>query len=59
MKTIVRCVDRTVFEVDPITLEPKRASCYDAYCYTDPEPNVRYIEHAEWTQRPRTWEVLR
>jgi len=52
-RTLVRCVDRTVFEVDPVTLEPNGCSVYDAYCYTDPEQGVRYIEHAEWCQRDR------
>lgn len=48
MKTKVRCVDRTVFEVNPATLEPLRCGTYDAYCYTDPEPGVEYIEYADW-----------
>jgi hypothetical protein len=52
-RTLVRCVDRTVFEVDSQTLEPKGCSVYDAYCYTNPESGVRYIEHAEWCMRER------
>jgi len=48
MKTVVRCPDRMVFEVNSKTLDPIRASCYDAYCYSDPEPDVEYIEYWDW-----------
>lgn len=47
----VRCPDRMVFPVDEETLEPLRCGSYDAYCYSDPEPGVEYIEHAEWCLR--------
>lgn len=48
MKTIVRCSDRMVFEINPSNLEPIRSSYYDAYCYVDPLPDVKYIEYPEW-----------
>lgn len=51
LKTIVRCPDRMCFPVDPKTLEPLRASCYDAYCFSDPEPGVTYIELSDWNLR--------
>jgi hypothetical protein len=51
MTTLVRCVDRTVFPIDPVTLEPKRCGAYDPWCYTDPEPGIEYIEHSEWCLR--------
>ena len=51
MKTIVRCQDRMVFEVDPDTWEPKRYSSYDPWCFSHPEPSVKYISHDEWTLR--------
>lgn len=56
MKTLVRCVDKSVFEINPITLEAKSCSCYDAYCYSDPEKDVKYIEHSDWVkQRNEQW----
>ena len=51
MKTMIRCLDRMVFEVDPVTLKAKTCSYYDAYCYTDPQPDVLYIEFGEWALR--------
>lgn len=51
MKTIVRCKDRMVFEVDPSTLKPKTCSYYDAYCFSDPRPGVTYMSHSEWTRK--------
>lgn len=48
MKTKVRCSDRVVFEIDPVTLEAKTCSYYDAYCYSDPERDVEYMEYATW-----------
>lgn len=45
----VRCpASRMTFTVHGPTLEPKGCSVYDAYCYTDPEPDVVYIEFSEW-----------
>lgn len=44
----VRCVDRTVFEIDRRSLDPKSCSRYDAFCYSDPRQDVEYIEHSEW-----------
>jgi hypothetical protein len=52
-RTLVRCEDRTVFPVNPVTLEPLSCGWYDPYCYCDPELGVRYIEHTTWSQRPR------
>lgn len=58
-KLFVRCVDRTVFEIDPETLEPLGPSCYDAYCYTDPRRDVNYIEHMEWTNlQSEQWDKM-
>ncbi len=51
MKTIVRCADKMVFQVNPQTLEALQCSRYDPYCYSDPEPGVQYMEHSEWCQR--------
>ena len=47
-KLMVRCVDKMVFEINPTTLEPKTCSYYDAWCFSDPDKNVKYINHAEW-----------
>ena len=47
MKLIVRCPDRMVFEVDRKTLDPKRCSVYDAYCYTDPDKDVEEYKIGE------------
>lgn len=48
MKTLVRCNDRMVFEIDPITTEARSCSYYDAYCFTDQRTDVTYIEYSEW-----------
>jgi hypothetical protein len=58
MITIVRCgTDRTVFEIDPITLEAKTCSYYDAYCYLDPRNDVTYIEYSDWVgMRNEQWD---
>lgn len=47
-KLKVRCTDRTVFEIDRETMEPKNTGSYDAYCFSDPEPDVEYMNHSEW-----------
>jgi hypothetical protein len=47
-KLIVRGVNKMVFEIDPVTLEPKTCAYYDAWCFSDPEKYVKYINHAEW-----------
>ena len=54
MKIVVRSSDLTVFEVDPASLEPKRCSTYDPYCFSSPESGVHYIEYAEWVQYKST-----
>jgi hypothetical protein len=58
MRTIVRCgTDKTVFEIDPSTLEAKGCSCYDPHCYSDPLPEAMYIEYSEWVcMRNRQWD---
>jgi hypothetical protein len=38
-----------VFEVDRETLDPKNTGSYDAYCFSDPEPDVEYMSHSEWS----------
>jgi hypothetical protein len=58
MKTKVRCSDRMVFEIDMLTLEAKTCSYYDAYCYIDPEPDVKYIEHSEWCKLRDTLRIM-
>ena len=59
VKTIVRCPDRMVFEIDPVTLNSKQTSRYDAYCFTDPLPDVKYISHGEWCrQLNKQWDKL-
>lgn len=50
----VRCVSRTVFPVDPVTLEAKNCGTYDAYCFSDPEPDVTYLTPEEWMRLRRT-----
>ena len=46
------CIDRTVFEIDRKTLDPKSLGCssYDPYCYTNPLPDVEYIGYGEWVR---------
>lgn len=51
MKTLVRGDDAMVFEIDPVTYEPKRCSSYDPYCFSDPEKGVAYMPISEWQQR--------
>lgn len=48
MKTIVRLDNRMTFEIDPMSLEAKECSCYDAYCFSDLLPDVKYIEYTDW-----------
>ena len=52
-KLMVRCANNRVFEIDAATLEPKTLSYYDAWRFSDPEPNVKYINHTEWCKRSR------
>jgi hypothetical protein len=47
-----------VFEIDMLTLEAKTCSYYDAYCYSDPEPDVKYIEHSEWCKLRDTLRIM-
>jgi hypothetical protein len=47
-RVIVRCQDRTVFEIDPSTLEAKTCSYYDAYCFDDPLTDVQYVSYSDW-----------
>jgi hypothetical protein len=54
MKTLVRHnVGKTVFEIDPVTLEPKTTSCYDPWCFSSPDPDVIYIGFYDWLERSR------
>lgn len=53
-KLIVRGVNKMVFEIDPVTLEPKTCAYYDAWCFSDPEKYVKYINHAEWHWRTKS-----
>jgi hypothetical protein len=52
-RVLVRCENKTVFPVDARTLEPLSCGWYDPWCFSQPEPNVKYIEHSKWTQRER------
>lgn len=57
MKVLVRCDDKTVFPINPDTLEALSTGYYDAYCFTDPESNVQYISYSEWTRlRNKQWD---
>ena len=58
MITLVRCgTDRTVFEIDPTTLDAKTCSYYDPYCYSDPRSDVTYIEYSKWVgMRNEQWD---
>jgi hypothetical protein len=58
MTTLVRCgTDRTVFEIDSISLDAKTCSYYDAYCYSDPRTDVTYIEYSDWVgMRNEQWD---
>ena len=48
----VRCdTDRMVFEVNRENFEAKSCSCYDAYCFKDPRPDVDYISYSEWLNK--------
>ena len=53
MVTLVRTEDRMVFEIDEETLEAKHVSTYDAYCFSDPEPNVKYLGYDDWLRLQR------
>ena len=58
---LVRCVDLTVFPVNRESLSPLTIASFDPWCYSDPDPNADYIEHAEWCLRraERRKELLR
>jgi hypothetical protein len=47
-KLIVRCGDKMTFEVDRKELEAITLSIYDAYCFSNPDQNVDYIEYQDW-----------
>lgn len=51
MKTFVRCNNRTVFEIDPVTTEALTTECYDAYCFSDPRTDVIYISYSDWLKQ--------
>ena len=48
---VVRCADRMVFQINRGTGEAATCSVYDAYCFTDPDPGVEYLEWADWVER--------
>ena len=50
-KVLVRSDDKTVFPINPETLEALSTGYYDAYCYIDPRPDVLYIEFDKWALR--------
>lgn len=47
----VRCVDHKVFPINRGTYEALSTGAYDPWCFSDPIPDVDYIEHAEWCRR--------
>jgi hypothetical protein len=47
-KVLVRTSDKMVFEIDSKTLDAKSVSCYDPYCFSDPEKGVQYVEYHDW-----------
>ena len=46
----VRSSDFMCFYVDVETLEPLGCSCYDPYCYSDPE-SCEHMSFAKWSTR--------
>jgi hypothetical protein len=49
MKKLVVCFpNRMIFEVNRTTLDPLRTSSYDAYCFSDPRPDVEYMSSDVW-----------
>lgn len=57
MKLLVRCQDKTVFEINRETLNPLSVGNYDAYCFSDPSPDAEYISHSEWVRlRNKQWD---
>ena len=60
-KTFVRCcTDKTVFEINPKTLDAMTCGRYDPYCYVDELPDVEYIEYSDWLQlRNKQWDKMR
>ena len=56
-KILVRSNDKTVFPINPETLEALSTSYYDPYCFDDPESDVEYISFNEWCKlRNRQWD---
>ena len=56
-KVLVRSDDKTVFPINPETLEALSTGYYDAYCFADPEPGVTYISFNEWCNlRNKQWD---
>ena len=49
-KTLVRCANKYVFEIDMETLEPKSCAWYDHCCFIDPDPNYKYIDEPDYTK---------
>jgi hypothetical protein len=51
-KIKVVCEDRRCFPVDPKTMEALSTGCYDAYAFTDPDPEpVETISFTTWIRR--------
>ena len=45
---MVRMEDRTVFRIKRTTGEPISTGCYDAHCFSDPDPTVEYMSYSDW-----------
>ena len=54
MTVRVRTPECMVWDIHPVTWEPLHTSCYEAYCFSDPESGVTYISVAEWYRGPKT-----
>lgn len=50
-QVLVRCGDKTVFPINPVTTEALSTGYYDPYCYSDPRKDVEYMEYSEWLRQ--------
>lgn len=50
-QVLVRCGDKMVFPINPVTTEALSCGYYDPYCYSDPRKDVEYMEYSEWLRQ--------
>jgi hypothetical protein len=50
-ETYVRCNDRTIFKINPHTLEALSTGYYDPYCFSSPRPYVDYMSYSDWLKQ--------